>query len=142
MVKSRTLGSNPSLSAENLSQKRKIESPERVPPSGGNESKGRKMSVVEGQNMFKDDSRWFVYMLCCSDGSYYVGVATDVAHRLHQHNAGQAVAFTKERRPVELVYVEGCGTYLAARRREKQLKGWRREKKELLISGFPSTRPV
>lgn len=81
-------------------------------------------------------------MLRCSDGSYYVGVASDVAHRVLQHNAGQAVAYTKERRPVELVYTEECDSYLSARRRERQLKGWSREKKERLIRGFPSTRPA
>ncbi len=62
-----------------------------------------------------------------------------MAHRVQQHNSGQGVAYTRKRRPVELVYVEDCGSYLAARRREKQIKGWRREKKEWLISGFPST---
>jgi len=89
-------------------------------------------------------------MLCCSDGSYYVGVASDVRHRVQQHNSGQGPTFTRERRPVELVYVEECGSYLTARKRERQLKGWRREKKEWLIRGFPSaelrmdptTRPV
>jgi len=89
--------------------------------------------------MVESSSSWSVYLLRCSDGSYYVGVASDVAHRVQQHNSGQGPIFTRERGPVELVYVEDCGTYLAARRREKQLKGWRREKKEWLISGFPST---
>lgn len=92
--------------------------------------------------MSEDGFQWFVYMLRCADGSYYVGVASDVVHRLHQHNAGQAVAHTKERRPVELVYAEQCNSYLAARRRERQIKGWRREKKEGLIRGIPSTRPA
>jgi len=92
--------------------------------------------------MLKENQSWFVYMLRCFDGSYYVGVASDVVHRVQQHNAGQAVAFTKERRPVKLVYFENCGTYLGARRKEKQLKGWRREKKEKLFNGFPSTYSV
>ena len=85
---------------------------------------------------------WFVYILRCSDDSYYVGVASDVPHRVQQHNTGEAVAYTKERRPVELVYTEKCDSYLSARRREKQLKGWNRQKKEWLIRGFPSTRPA
>jgi putative endonuclease len=88
--------------------------------------------------MDRNNSTWAVYMLQCSGGSYYVGVASDVAHRVQQHNSGQGPTFTRERRPVELVYVEEYGSYLAARRREKQIKGWRREKKEWLISGFPS----
>lgn len=84
---------------------------------------------------------WFVYILRCKDGSYYVGVTTDVGDRIREHNAGQGPAFTKKRRPVELVYAEEHESYASARKREAQLKGWRREKKEWLISGFPSTRP-
>jgi len=83
---------------------------------------------------------WFVYILRCNDNSYHVGVATDVADRVREHNAGQGPSFTKRRRPVELVYSEEHESYVSARKREAQLKGWRREKKEWLISGFPSTR--
>jgi predicted GIY-YIG superfamily endonuclease len=85
---------------------------------------------------------WSVYILRCADGSYYVGVASVVAQRLKQHNDGTGPAYTRKRRPVELVYAEPCASHLAAVRREKQLKGWRREKKERLIHGFPSTRPA
>lgn len=96
-------------------------------------------SEVEGQDMPKHSLIWSIYMLRCSDRSYYVGVASDVAHRLKQHNSGLGPEFTRNRRPMELVYVEECGSYRAARQREKQLKGWGREKKEWLIKGFPST---
>jgi putative endonuclease len=85
---------------------------------------------------------WFVYMLRCQDGSYYVGVATDIEDRVREHNVGQGPAYTKERRPVKLVYTEKHESYASARKREAQLKHWRREKKEWLISGFPSTRPT
>jgi putative endonuclease len=84
---------------------------------------------------------WFVYILRCKDASYYVGVATDPEERVKEHNAGQGSSFTKKRRPVEFVYAEEHENYANAREREAQLKGWRREKKEWLISGFPSTRP-
>jgi len=80
-------------------------------------------------------------MLHCKDGSYYVGVATDVADRVKEHNAGQGCAFTKKRRPVKLVYTEQHAKHASARGREAQLKGRRREKKEWLIRGLPSTRP-
>ena len=83
---------------------------------------------------------WFVYILRCNDGKYYVGVATDLEDRIKEHNAGHGSAFTKKRRPVELVHSEEHKDYAGARRREAQLKGWRREKKEWLIHGFPSTR--
>jgi putative endonuclease len=85
--------------------------------------------------------KWCVYILRCQDGSYYVGVARNVTDRFKRHNAGQGCAYTKRRRPVELVYVEQHDDYASAGRREAQLKGWRREKKEWLIHGFPSTRP-
>ena len=85
--------------------------------------------------------QWFVYILRCNDGSYYVGVAIDLKDRVKEHNAGQGSAFTKKRRPVKLVYAEEQGSYASARKREAQLKGWRREKKEWLVKGFPSTRP-
>lgn len=49
---------------------------------------------------------WFAYILSCNDGSYYVGVATDVEDRVREHNAGQGSAFTKKRKPVKLVYTE------------------------------------
>ena len=84
---------------------------------------------------------WFVYILRCSDASYYVGVATDLEDRVKEHNVGQGAAFTKKRIPVKLVYEEKHESYASARKREAQLKRWRREKKEWLINGFPSARP-
>jgi putative endonuclease len=80
--------------------------------------------------MNNETQKWFVYMLRCKDGSYYVGVATDVADRIKEHNAGQGCLYTKKRRPVKLVYAEEHENYASARGREAQLKGWRREKKE------------
>ncbi len=87
-----------------------------------------------------EHSRWRVYILRCSDGSYYTGVTTDMVNRLRVHNSGKGAKYTQRRRPVELVYYEDCESGTQARRREHELKGWRREKKELLIRGFPSER--
>jgi putative endonuclease len=92
--------------------------------------------------MTADIQTWFVYILQCIDCSYYVGVATEVEDRVREHNAGQGSKFTKNRRPVKLVYSEEHNDYRSARKREAQLKGWRREKKEWLIKGFPSVRPT
>jgi len=76
---------------------------------------------------------WYVYILSCADGSYYVGVAQDVERRVHVHNAGRGSVHTARRRPVRLAYAERCGAKSAARRRENEIKGWRREKKQALI---------
>ncbi|MFH0930309.1 MAG: GIY-YIG nuclease family protein [Candidatus Zixiibacteriota bacterium] len=92
--------------------------------------------------MIKTTQPWYVYILRCNDGSYYIGVATDVEDRVREHKTGQGSAFTKKRMPVKLVYTEKHEDYTSARKRETQLKGWRREKKKWLINGFPSTRPA
>ena len=78
---------------------------------------------------------YFVYILRCADGSYYVGHATDVPERVNLHNAGRAAAWTATRRPITLAYSEPAASLAAAMRRERQLKGWTRAKKEALIRG-------
>ena len=76
---------------------------------------------------------WFCYMVRCSDGLLYVGIATDVAERVKRHNWGVGPEFTAKRRPVELIWSERCGSSLAAREREKEIKGWSRKKKLALV---------
>ncbi len=76
----------------------------------------------------------YVYILKCSDQSYYVGVTNDVELRLAQHNSGRSeTSYTNSRLPVELVYVEQHEDYNLAIAREKQIKGWTRAKKKALI---------
>ena len=75
-----------------------------------------------------------VYILRCSDHSYYVGVTNDIDRRLYEHNAGKnPKAYTFSRRPVEVVFQEHFQGINQAIAFEKQIKGWRREKKEALI---------
>ncbi len=75
-----------------------------------------------------------VYILKCSDGSYYVGVTNDIESRLVQHQEGKnRKAYTYSRRPVKLVFEEHFRDINQAITFEKQVKGWRREKKEALI---------
>ncbi|MCZ7582404.1 MAG: GIY-YIG nuclease family protein [Deltaproteobacteria bacterium] len=78
---------------------------------------------------------FYVYILRCSDGSYYVGSTSDVEQRVQAHNDGKAANFTRLRRPVVLAYTEVCESETAAVRRERQIKRWSRAKKEALISG-------
>jgi putative endonuclease len=73
-------------------------------------------------------------MLECSDGSFYVGAAKDPAARIKEHNWGVGSRHTRLRRPVELVWQEEHESQALARKREAELKGWRREKKLRLIS--------
>ena len=77
----------------------------------------------------------YVYILRCSDGSYYVGSTRDVELRVIAHNNGKAAKHTAARRPVQLVYSEKHESIEPARARELQIKRWTRSKKEALISG-------
>ena len=77
----------------------------------------------------------FVYILKCADGSLYVGETDDIGNRVARHQEGRACAYTAARRPVELVYVEKHANNLQARRRERQVKGWTRRKKDALVAG-------
>jgi len=77
---------------------------------------------------------WFCYMVRCGDGSLYVGIATDPLERVKRHNWGVGPRFTARRRPVELIWTERCGSSAAARRREKEIKGWSRSRKLSLVS--------
>lgn len=77
---------------------------------------------------------FFVYIVECSDKSYYVGCTNNLDKRLKQHNESKWGAhYTKIRRPVILMYSEQYRTLLEARKRESEIKGWRREKKEALL---------
>ena len=77
----------------------------------------------------------WVYMLRCADGSYYVGSTKRTPEeRVWEHNEGLARGYTHGRRPVVLVYAEYHERLLEGFSRERQIKGWRRAKKEALIA--------
>ena len=82
---------------------------------------------------------FYTYILECFDKSYYVGCTNNLEKRLKQHNESKWGAhYTKIRRPATLKYSEEFETLLEARRREAEIKGWRREKKERLWNGSPT----
>jgi putative endonuclease len=75
----------------------------------------------------------YVYILKCSDGSYYTGSTEDIEKRIYEHNNGIRSDYTMRRRPVELVFCEGFEKYYDAHKAERQIKNWSRKKKEALI---------
>ena len=77
----------------------------------------------------------FVYMLKCSDDSYYVGSASgdDLSIRVAQHQSGAYPGYTWWRRPVRLAWSEHFDRITDAIAVERQIKGWSRAKKEALI---------
>ena len=79
---------------------------------------------------------YYVYMVRCADGKFYVGITNDPERRVAQHNLGHdPESYTFTRRPVELVHCSDFKEVDDAIRWEKQLKGWSRAKKIALIAG-------
>ena len=74
-----------------------------------------------------------VYILGSSSGTLYVGITSGIEHRVFQHKTHAFEGFPAKYNVTALVYFERYGSVRAAIRREKQLKGWRREKKIFLI---------
>lgn len=76
----------------------------------------------------------WMYILECSDGSYYTGSTNNLELRLAQHQNGEGANHTKKHSPVKLVYTEEFQRIDEAFYREKQVQGWSRKKKEALIN--------
>ena len=76
---------------------------------------------------------FFMYILECSDDSYYIGHTDDIDKRISEHMLGQISGYTKKRLPVKVVYVKDFMTRDEAINAEQQIKGWSRKKKEALI---------
>jgi putative endonuclease len=88
-------------------------------------------------NLNKKNSKMkgWMYMLRCSNGSYYTGSTNNLDLRLAQHQSGEGANYTKKYAPVELVFFEEFDRIDLAFYREKQIQKWSRAKKEALISG-------
>ncbi|MBN1603846.1 MAG: GIY-YIG nuclease family protein [Chitinispirillaceae bacterium] len=83
----------------------------------------------------------WMYILKCSDGTYYTGSTNNLEYRLTQHQNGEGANHTKKRLPVKLVYFEEYHRIDEAFNREKQIQGWNRKKKEALINGANALLP-
>ena len=80
---------------------------------------------------------YFVYILANWNHSVlYIGVTNDLQRRVYEHRQELVEGFTKKYHVHKLVYYEQTGDVKAALAREKQLKGWRREKKDALVEAM------
>ncbi|MBI2624655.1 GIY-YIG nuclease family protein [Candidatus Parcubacteria bacterium] len=80
--------------------------------------------------------KWYVYILECVDKSYYTGITWRPDTRWAQHLSRLGSRYTATHTPRRVVYLEEYEELHVARRREKQIKGWTRIKKEKLIKGI------
>jgi len=78
---------------------------------------------------------YWVYIIRCKDNSFYTGITGNLGKRFQEHQQGK-VPYTKNKRPLGIAYQEKFNTRKEAAGREKEIKGWRREKKEKLIKNF------
>jgi putative endonuclease len=76
---------------------------------------------------------WFVYILLCRDGSYYIGSTNNVEKRLRNHLNGKGGRYARSHKARKLVYQEKFPTKPEALKREAQLKKWPKVKKEALV---------
>ncbi len=76
-----------------------------------------------------------VYMLRCSDGSYYVGHTDGLARRIAAHDAGEIPGYTSARLPVQLVWSQEFADRVEALESEARIKKWSRAKKRALAEG-------
>ena len=87
----------------------------------------------ESKNVMLD---FYVYILKCHDGSYYVGHTDNIEARISAHKQGLIrTCYTYKKRPVEVVYSDTVGSRGEAIEAEQQIKGWSRKKKEAFIAG-------
>jgi putative endonuclease len=84
----------------------------------------------------------FVYMIRNSHGNLYTGVTDNPSQRLKYHNENRGAKFTKRDTEFEIVFLEEYATLAQARKREIQIKKWRRDKKDALIERYQHRLPT
>lgn len=77
---------------------------------------------------------WSVYIILCSDGSFYTGISTDVEKRFQAHQCGKGAKYFRGRQPSRLVFVESGHCRASASRRESAIKKMKRAAKARLIA--------
>jgi len=79
------------------------------------------------------EHQYWVYILTSRSGTLYIGVTNNIERRMREHKSGEFEGFASQYHCTRLVHLEGFDDVRNAIAREKQLKGWRREKKIALI---------
>jgi len=76
---------------------------------------------------------WTVYILECSDGSYYTGITKNLSRRITQHQTGVGAKYTKGRTPIKLIYQEAYKDRSKATKREMEIKALKKIEKQRLV---------
>ncbi|MEA3368975.1 MAG: GIY-YIG nuclease family protein [Candidatus Ratteibacteria bacterium] len=81
-------------------------------------------------------SRFYVYIVKCQDKTYYTGYTPDVERRIELHNSGKGAKYTRDRRPVKLVWCKEYRYLHYAMSAEYRIKRLNKRQKILLIRGM------
>lgn len=76
---------------------------------------------------------YYCYIVECADGTYYTGWSLDPVRREQQHNKGRGAKYTRQRRPVRLVYIEEQADLSTAMKRERAIKALKHDQKTRMI---------
>ena len=82
------------------------------------------------------ESTWCVYILKCSDNTYYTGITNNIKRRIHEHETNKGAKYTKGRGPFSLVYQENCKNRAEASRKEYEIKKLSLAGKNSLINAY------
>ena len=88
------------------------------------------------QKKFRRTGIYYVYILECSDGTFYTGYTPDIKRRVKLHNDGKGAKYTKDRKPVKLVWCKEYKYFKKAFLEEKRIKGLTRVQKEKLVREY------
>lgn len=84
--------------------------------------------------MFKRSGRFYVYIVECADGTYYTGYTPHIRRRIKLHNAGKGARYTRDRRPVKLVWCKKYRYFKRAFKKEIAIKKLKRAEKERMVN--------
>ncbi|HKC04582.1 MAG TPA: GIY-YIG nuclease family protein [Patescibacteria group bacterium] len=77
---------------------------------------------------------YYIYILLCSDGSYYTGSTNDVEKRFKDHLAGKGARYTKSHKPKKIIYREKFATKSEALKREFEIKKLSKKQKKNIVN--------
>ncbi len=106
------------------------------------------MGIFESVNSERNQTHvkitymYFVYMIKNPYENLYIGVTDNPERRLKEHNTKQGANFTKNRDQFTIVFLENHSSFKQARKREIQIKKWRRDKKDFLIDLYNKNLPT
>lgn len=97
-------------------------------------------AIYRMKKKFKRYRRYYVYILQCRNGTYYTGYTPDLEKRVALHNKGRGAKYTRDRRPVKLVWCKEYRYYLNALHAERKIKKLSHQQKQALVKLYEKAR--